>query len=557
MLERLAVANLVVIRDAELEFAPGLNVITGETGAGKTILTQALDLVLGGRADASLVGPATSDAYVEAVFSISPAVLEREAFDGVRDLVDEPDDGLVLARRVATDGRSRALVCGRSATRTALSDAGSELVSVVSQHEARALTRPAVQRRLLDAFLGQEHHERLEQMQAAWRGVGDARRDLADAERASADTQQRADELDHLARRVEQLAPSDDEQATLREERDRLRHADQLAAAAAGAAELVNPDDGDGALLLAARAVRSLQGVEEYDPALRPIAEDLRSAHSHLEEAAHGLARYAAGIEHDPARLDAVEQRLGRLDELAHQYGSLAAAISEAAEARGRLDELAEHGQRVAALRTALDDTQSRAERVAAAVSAARHAAAGALADRVERHLNDLGMADARVEVAVTRRELGPTGSDDVAVRVAPNPGVSAGSVADTASGGELSRITLAIRLAAQEHAGVPILVFDEIDAGVGGRTALAVADKLGELAAGAQIICITHLAQIAARGDRHFRVVKQPGDPTVTRIEQLADADVDRELARMLGGVEGQRDALRLARALRTGREA
>ena len=243
-----------------------------------------------------------------------------------------------------------------------------------------------------------------------------------------------------------------------------------------------------------------------------------------------------------------------RLADLVRRHGSVEEALAAAAGARERLERLERHDEERTRLERDVAAAEREAHGTADTLGTARRQAAGPLARSVEGHLADLGMAEARVDVRVEARELGPSGADDVRFLIAPNRGVAPGSVAETASGGELSRITLAIRVAAQERSGVPTLLFDEIDAGVGGRTARAIADKLATLAGQAQVICVTHLAQVAARADRHFRVVKVPGDPTVTRIERLEGAQVDEELARMLGGEEGSEEALQLARALRSG---
>jgi DNA repair protein RecN (Recombination protein N) len=555
MLERLSVRNLVVIREADLELASGLNVVTGETGAGKTMLTQALGLVLGERGDASLVGPNGHEAYVEAVFGVGEELLAEDAFDGVRELVDDLDDGLIAARRVSRDGRARALVCGRAATRAALEAAGAELVSVVSQHEARALSRPAVQRALLDAFAGEEQAARLRAMAAAFDDLAAARRDRAAADDDAAAADRLTVELQDLAARVEGVAPAAGEDGALREERERLRNADALLAAAGGAAALLSPDDGDGAVVLAERAERALRDAEAHDARLAALAADVRDGAIRLAEAAHALHAYAASVEHDPHRLDAVEERLERLDDLRRRHGSLEGALAAAAAARERLDRLGRRDEELARLVAAEEAAHAAAEAAAAALTAARRSAAGDLGHAVERHLADLGMAEARFRVELGPRELGRAGADDVRFVAAVNPGVDPGAIAQTASGGELSRIALAIRVAAQERRGAPILVFDEVDAGVGGRTALAVADKLAELARTTQVLCVTHLAQIAARADRHFRVVKEPGDPTVTRIERLDGDEVDTELARMLGGDAESDEARRLAQALRGAR--
>ncbi len=553
MLERLVVRNLVLIRDADVEPHRGLNVITGETGAGKTILTQALGLVLGGPAEASLVGSAGAEAYVEATFDVAPGVLEREAFDGVRDLIGEPADGLVLARRITAEGRGRALVCGRAASRAALESAADELVRVVSQHEARALTRPAVQRRLLDSFAGPDQALRIAAMTAAWRELAAARQTREAAEADAGDADRLIGDLTDLVARVERVAPEPGEEIQLLADRERLRHADALLAAAGGAGVLISPDDGDGAAALASRAARTLGPAEGFDPLLAEIAAEVRDATVRLEEAAHALHAYVAGIDADPARLDAVEHRLAALDDLTQRHGSVDAAIAAAAAARERLERLERRDDELARLAAAEETARGNARECADALSDARRATAGPFARAVERHLADLGMGDARVEIVVLPVALGPAGADDVRLEIAPNPGAAAGRIGEIASGGELARVTLAVRVAAQEQGGVPTLLFDEVDAGVGGRTARAVADKLLALSGVAQVICVTHLPQIAARADRHFRVVKEPGDPTVTRIELLAGDEVEAELARMLGADEGDETALELARTLRS----
>jgi DNA repair protein RecN (Recombination protein N) len=552
MLERLVVSNLVVIRDADLQFGPGLTVLTGETGAGKTIVTGALDLALGGRTDSSLVGPNGSEAYVEAAFALPPGMLAREAFDGVRELAGDEDEPLILARRVTADGRGRALACGRATTRAALAAAGEELVSVVSQHEARALTRPAVQRALLDGFAGPEQLDRLHAMSDAWHGLTEARRALAAAESDAAGADRLIDDLGDVVRRVDAVAPEAGESERLRAERERLRHADTLLQAAGGAAHLLEPTDGDGAVTGVALAERALAAAEGFDAELGTIGAELRDALVRLEEVARSLHGYAAGVEHDPARLEQVEARLDLLEDLVRRHGSVEDAIRAADEARDRLDRLGRRDTELHRLREAETAAAVVVRAAADTLSTARRTAGAAFARAIERQLADLGMAEARVDVRVEAREPGPNGADEVRLLVAPNPGGMWGSVAETASGGELSRISLAIRVAAQERSGVPMLVFDEVDAGVGGRTARAVGEKLAALAQTAQVICITHLAQVAALADRHFRVVKEPGDPTVTRVERLEGDAVDAELARMLGGEEDSEEALQLARSLR-----
>lgn len=552
MLERLAVANLVVLRRAELEPAPGLTVITGETGAGKTILAGALGLVLGAKGEAGLVGPHGEAVEVEAVFRIDDRVLADPALAGVRELVDDPDDGLIVTRRLGADGRGRTLVQGRSATRAALEEAGGRLVGVVSQHEARRLARPAAQRAILDAAGGDAQAARVQAMAAAWRALVEARAARAAAETEAAGLADRVAELEGVAERLREVAPRAGEVEELEAERQRLRYADVLAAGAGGAAAALSPDDGAGAVGLAGEAERAVRAAAERDPALQPIADDLREAVVRLEEASRELHAYADRIDHDPARLLEVEARLDRLADLVRRHGSLEQAIAAGEEAE-RL--LALHGDEAGGLeatRAAEAAAANAAAAAAAALGEARRVLAPQLAEAVRGHLADLGMADATVAIEVAERELGAAGADEVRILLAANPGLAPAPIADAASGGELSRVALALRVAAHDREAVPTLVFDEVDAGVGGATALAVGRKLRELAASTQVICITHLAQIAALADRHYRVEKAPGEPTETTIDLLDEAGAEAELARMLGGDPDAAEALELARRLR-----
>ena len=397
MIERLFVSNLVLIERAELDLAPGLNVVTGETGAGKTVLTEALGLVLGARGDAAMVGPAAAEAYVEASFALPPARSRTTRSRACASSCRTTRTGLVVARRVAADGRSRALVAGRSATRAALEAAGERLVGVVSQHEARALVRPAVQRALLDAAAGDAQAERVAAMAAAWRALGLARaaRERAEADAGSADAL--AAELGALVERVEAVDPQPGEEEALLGERARLRHADALLGAAFAAGGLLAPEDGEGAVALAGRAVRELEAVADHDPALAALAEELRDAEVRLEEAAREVRAYADGLEHDPARLDAVEARLGALRDLAMRHGSVEGALAAAAEARERLEGLAHGEGALERLRGRGGARRRRTRRRARTSSAGRGARRPApFARAIEAHLADLGMADAQ-----------------------------------------------------------------------------------------------------------------------------------------------------------------
>jgi DNA repair protein RecN (Recombination protein N) len=552
MLDWLRVSNLVLIRSAELDLASGLNVITGETGAGKTILAQALGLLAGGRADAALVGPAADDTYVEAGFS---DVTVRELPAAFAELAPEGEDGLVLARRVTADGRSRALAWGRACARADLEAAAASLVEIVSQHEARRLARPAVQLDLLDAAAGADAKRLRDEMAARWQSLGGARAALEEATGGAAERERELAELAALAEAVEAAGPLDGVVVALRAERARLRNLDELLADVAAAAERVNPGDGEGALSLAGRARAHVEQAAGLDAALEPIAAELADACERLREAALALRAYADGLDAPPARLEQVEARLQLFADLRHRFDApdLATLRARAASARAALDAAAGGPGAVARLEREAERAEAAARETAAELGRLRRERAPLLARAVEEHLTELGMESAVVEPVLGPRPLGVRGEDSLELRLRANPGLPAQPLARAASGGELSRVSLALRLAARDPGARETLVFDEVDAGIGGGTARALGEKLRRLADDAQIVCITHLPQVAALAHRHFRVVKTPGEPSETRIERLEGAEVDAEIVRMLGAEPGDADALALAASLRS----
>jgi DNA repair protein RecN (Recombination protein N) len=550
MLRELRVANLVLIREASLELAPGLNVLTGETGAGKTIVAQAVTLLLGGKTDAALVGPAGSEAYVEAAFGNVPAELMP---DGIAGLVPDDEDELLLARRVGADGRSRALVFGRACARADLETLGGGLLEIVSQHESRRLARPAVQLDLLDGAA--DASESRSRMAGAHAAYVSAERALVSVTESRGERERESDALRRLVDDADELGIAAGEEDQLRSERDRLRHLDRLVEAAAAGADRINPEEGAGALSLAGDAAHALESAAELDPGLAPALADLQEAVTHLQEAAVELRRYLQELEAQPGRLDHVEARLGRLDESARRHGAASGdeLVQRADEARSLLDALAPADEEEARLRLELEAARQDMTAAASALHALRVATAEPFARAVESHLADLGMEHATLEVRLSDREPGPRGADEVELLLQANPGLPATPIARTASGGELSRIALAVRLAARDRSARPTLVFDEVDAGVGGRTARALGEKLLRLSEHTQLLCITHLPQIAALAERHFRVVKAAGEPSETRIDALTGDAVIEELVRMLGADAGDPDARALATSLRS----
>ena len=535
MLRRLRIENLVLIRDAELDLAPGLNAITGETGAGKTILAQAVGLLLGSRGDAALIGTEGREAYVEAELELDPGLLEEPGFEPIADLRPDGEDGLVIARRIFADGRTRAYAWGRSAAREDVAGLADRLIAMSGQFEQRRLSRPAYQLHVLDAFIGDTQKQRRKAARVAWADLLAAQRRRDELETGAAAEEARLAELRALVEDTEGLAPNDE--ADLTAERERLRHVTELVEAAATAAAALDPEDGDGAASLAAVAERAVAPVERIAAELARAGDELRDAELRLRETASELRAFLASLDSDPGRLDEVEARLDRIAETKRRFRvrSYEELLARAAEARSELEAIEQGHDPLAAAEQALADAERMAREVAAELHAARTEAAPRFAEAVAAELAGIGMGDGEFVAQLGDREPGPTGTDDVAFLIRPNAGLPFAPVAETASGGELSRIALAIAAVA----GGDTMVFDEIDAGIGGETAHRVAETLRRLATRAQVLTITHLPQIASVADRHFRVEKVAGDPTHTRIEALDDDARREEIQRMLGGRE------------------
>jgi len=537
VLRRLRIENLVLIRDAELELAPGLNAITGETGAGKTILAQAIGLLLGSRGDPALVGAGGEEAYVEAELDLPDGLLEEEGLEALAELRPGDEEGLVLARRVFGDGRTRAYAWGRAAARDDVAAAAERVIAMSGQFEQRRLARAAYQLDVLDAFCGDQQLRRRAAARVAWRELQAARRRHEELQGGAEAAEARLAEL--RATVEDTLGMEVDDEDSLRAERERLRHVTELAAGAGAAGEALAPDDGEGAASLVAIAERAISPLESLAPELRRAGDELRDVELRLREAATELRSFLASLEAEPDRLEQVEAELDRIAEAKRRFRctSYEELLARAAEAQAELDALEEGADPVAAAAKAVEVAERRVEELALAMRAARQNAGEPFAAAVAGELEGIGMGEGefRVELSVHANGTGVTGADTVAFQIRPNAGLPFAPVADTASGGELSRIALAIAAVG----GGETIVFDEIDAGIGGQTAHAVGETLERLATRAQVLTITHLPQIASRADRHFRVEKLPGDPTHTRIEPLEEPERREEIQRMLGGQE------------------
>ena len=537
VLRRLRIENLVLIRDAELELAPGLNAITGETGAGKTILAQAIGLLLGARGDPALVGADGEEAYVEAELDLPDGLLEEEGLEALAELRPEDEEGLVLARRVFGDGRTRAYAWGRAAPRDDVAAAAERVIAMSGQFEQRRLARASYQLDVLDAFCGDEQLRRRAAARVAWRELQAVRRRHDELQGGAEAAEARLAELGALVE--DTLGMEAEDEDSLRAERERLRHVTELAAGAGAASEALAPDDGEGAASLVAVAERAISPLEALAPELRRAGDELRDVELRLRETATELRSFLASLEAEPDRLEQVEAELDRIAEAKRRFRctSYEELLARAAEARAELDALEEGADPVAAAAKAVEVAEQRVDELALALRKAREAAAGPFAQAVAGELEGIGMGEGEFRVELSAQATGPrvTGADTVAFQIRPNHGLPFAPVAETASGGELSRIALAIAAVG----GGETLVFDEIDAGIGGQTAHAVGETLERLATRAQVLTITHLPQIASRADRHFRVEKLPGDPTHTRIDPLGEPERRDEIQRMLGGQE------------------
>jgi DNA repair protein RecN (Recombination protein N) len=540
VLRSLRIENFVLIREANLVFGPRINAVTGETGAGKTILAQAIGLLLGAPGDSGYLGPGATEAYVEADFDLPDGILEDEELATLSELRPEGEDGLVASRRVFADGRTRAYAWGRAVPREDLAALVERLLAMSGQFEQRRLARPSFQLDVLDAFVGEEHLRARADHARAWRELGAARRRRDELASAEADRAGRVEELRQLVERTEGFEPGTED--ALRSERERLRHVTELAEAATEAAEALSSEHGEtGAVDQLAKAANALMPVTNLAPELQEEYVNLGDAEERLKDVASTLRGFLTALESEPGRLEAVEGELERIADARRRFGapSYEELLSRAEAARTELDAHEAGADPLATAEKALEEAERRASGLAEELGRARRDAAGGFGAAVAAELQGLGMGDGEFEATVSEREHSSSGRDAVAFLIRPNPGLPLAPVAETASGGELSRVALALRAVAHAGAGEPTIVFDEIDAGIGGRTAHAVAEALGRLAERAQVLIITHLPQIASAAEVHFRVEKVPGDPTHTRIERLAESARKEEVERMLGGAE------------------
>jgi DNA repair protein RecN (Recombination protein N) len=541
LLTLLRINGFALIDEVELGFGPGLTVITGETGAGKSILVQALGILRGGRAGPDLIRAGADEARVEAILDLpaSSPVRGRLAADG-RDLGDS-DEGLVVRRVIARGqgdgrGRARAHLGGSLATSADLAAVVGRLVDIASQHDQQSLTQAESQLAILDAFA--ENGTAASEMSSSFEAKRAAEAALA---AFAGDARVRAEREDLLRFQLGELeaarpAPGEDE--ALAVERERLRSAERLFAATTGAEEALYAGDGAVAERISA-ALKELEPLARIDPTLGPGVERLREAGAAVEDVARDLGRYARGIRSDPARLLEVEERLHLLQRLSRKHGATLAELAARREAlAAELGALGSYEEGLAERQRAVDAAAERAQDAARALTRARRQAAASLERKVIAALRELGFSSPRLIVEIEPKELGPGGADRIRFLFEPNPGDPPRPLAKIASGGELSRLMLAVKQALARTDEVLTYVFDEVDAGVGGGTAEVIGRKLKRLAADRQVIVITHLPQVAAFADAHIRVAKAVvRGRTRVSIEPLPERARAAEIARMLAG--------------------
>jgi DNA repair protein RecN (Recombination protein N) len=555
VLHELRIESLLLIGRAELRLGEGLNVITGETGAGKTVLAHSLDLLMGGKARPQIVRPGAEEAYVEGVFSIPDGLFDDPELAEIAERLPDGAGEIVLARRVGASGRTSAFVAGRAASAADLRALGARLLAFYGQHEHRRLTLGSAQLEVLDGFAGGAHLERRREYRSAHAEVTAVEAELAELREREGARERDLDLLRFELEEIEAASPDPAEAAELASERERLRHAESLRAAAGGAlARMSGDEDAGAAASLLAEAETSLAGVDGVDAGLDAIAERARALTVEIADVAAELRSYLDGIEAEPGRLEEVEERLDAVERLKRKHGGSVEAVLEHAErCRAEIARLDGAEELAGELEKRLAAAHERRAALAGELTAARRKAAGKLEKRVAGELSELAMEGASLEVVLEPHTdgLAATGAEAVTFNLATNPGIPVSALRDAASGGELSRVMLALSGLGPD-AGAPTVAFDEIDAGIGGNTARAVGERLRDLGGERQVICITHLPQVASLASTHFRISKsvEKGEALAT-VERVAGDELVAEITRMLGGEQGDDAASRHAREL------
>jgi len=555
VIEELSIRSLGVIGEARLPLGPGFTAITGETGAGKTMVVTALGLLLGERADSSVVRSGSSQAVVEGRWVIDP---DGPIADRVKDAGGELDvDELILGRSISQEGRSRAVVGGRSAPVGVLGEIGQQLVVVHGQSDQVRLKSATAQREALDRFAGASFAALIGEYQDVYRRWQSAQGELdvlvAERDRRTAE----ADELRAAIVEIEAVAPQRGEDETLTDRANLLTNLEDLRSAAGAAHEILSSDSDEGldVLSLLANARRQLERVSAHDAALAPIAESIAESAIAVNELSVQLARYLGSLDSDAAQeLEVVQDRRGELSVLVRKFGpSLDDAIDFLDSGSARLLELDNDTSRIESLGLEVAADRDLLIDLAERLSAARRQAAERLSQLVTAELAALAMPNAAVTVDVEdRADYSLSGKDRVSILLMPHPGAEPRPLGKGASGGELSRVMLAIEVVIAGSDPVPTFIFDEVDAGVGGASAIEIGRRLQSLSRSAQVIVVTHLAQVAAFATNHLRVVKDDdGSVTASSVEKLEGEQRVAEMARLLSGLPDSASGLSHAREL------
>jgi len=533
----------------------GLNAITGETGAGKTVLAHSLDLLMGGKARAGIVRPGAEEAWVEGVFDLPRGLLEEPELAEIAKRLSNGAEEVVLGRRVSAGGRTSAFIGGRAASAEELKLLGGRLLAFYGQHEHRRLTISAVQAQVLDGFAGPDHLALRDRYAEAHRECQRLAAELADLRERDGSRERDLDLYRYELSEIEQVAPDPAEDPELVAERERLRHAEGLREAAGGAHAAVAgaEEDGGGAVALFAQAEGLLQAVGGVDGELDALAARVGSLALELSDVGAELRDYSERVEADPARLVAVEERLEALERLKRKHGgSVESVLTHAEHCRAEVARLEGAEERGAEAEASLRAAEARRAELAKRLSAGRRAASKPLQRAVAEELERLSMPGAKLEVVLEPHPSGngAAGAETVELRLATNPGLAPAPLREAASGGELSRVMLA--LSGLGAAGTATLVFDEIDAGVGGKTARTVGERLRALGEDRQVICITHLPQVASLAATHFTLEKDSSEKQATATVRRLDGEaVIGEIRRMLGAEDSDEAATRHAREL------
>jgi DNA repair protein RecN (Recombination protein N) len=550
VLRHLHIRNFALVESLELDLEAGMTVLSGETGAGKSILLGALGLTLGDRADSAVVRHGEPRAEISATFTIEglPAVrnwlVEREL---------EMGDECILRRTVSADGRSRAYINGQPSPVQALKELGEQLVDIHGQHAHQSLLKRDIQRQLLDSFAGlSDVARKTAEAYRQWQQLNEEYQTLS---RASAERDSRLELLRYQVQELDALQLGEDELAELDEEHARLANANRLLEGSQSALGLLHENDEQSIASLLERTLAELQSLQGYDSALSPACELLEGATIQAKEAATELRHYADGLELDPERLSWVEQRLATIHDLARKHRSEPAQLAALQQRlQQELEELEQAGSRLEGMQAAIDQALADYQRLAEKLSQGRRKGAKQLAQQVSDNMQELGMGGGRFDVALTPLDSTPAlnGAESVELQVSANPGQPLRPLSKVASGGELSRISLAIQVIAAGQEGIPTLIFDEVDVGVGGGVAEMVGRQLRALGENRQVLCVTHQPQVAAQGHHHLQISKRSrGETTRTEVAPLTGEERVAEVARMSGGLEITTQTLDHAREL------